>query len=72
MAPEVLDSTAIEQQLLDAKQRESELFEQMAEKELKLCDLLIQCAELKSNNPNLLKKIELLQDTAAKYESRAE
>lgn len=72
MAPEVLDSTAIEQQLLDAKQRESELFEQMAEKELKLCDLLIQCAELKSNNPNLLKKVELLKDTAAKYESRAE
>lgn len=72
MDPEALNSTALEEQLLEAKQRESERFEQMAEKELKLCDLLIECAELKSNNPDLVKKFELVRDTAAKHESRAE
>lgn len=71
MKPGVLDQTALDQQLADAKKRDSELVDEVAEKEAKLCGVLAECMELKADNPALQKKIELLKEQATKHEQRA-
>lgn len=72
MDPEVLDSTALDQQLIEAKQRESLLLHKMLEKEGDLSVALEKCAELKVNNPDLVKNLELAQKNATRHEWRAE
>lgn len=72
MNPNVFDSTGLDEQLLDAKKRESELLDEIAEKEAKLSGVLAECVELKAHNPDLQKSVELLKEQAIKHEQRAE
>lgn len=72
MDPKVLDSTALDQELLEAKQRENQLIDELAEKEAQLCATLEQCTELKVDNPDLIKSMQLVHESASKHEGRAE
>lgn len=71
MDSDAIDTETLNQKIIDEKTRERELYSDLAKKSAIHCNLLKTCHDLKIDNPNLIKHVDLIVISSKIAEAKA-